>query len=293
MAHLVSTVVGSGTSETPHQPDPMVPIPYRLQRLRRETRDTFTLELRPAGSDRPFAFRPGQFNMLYAFGVGEVPISICGDPAPEDMLIHSIRAVGSVTRALTQLRPGDQVGVRGPFGQGWPLDQAEGRDLVLVAGGLGVPPLRPVIYQVLAERERYGQVNLIYGARHPGELLYLRELAEWRSRFDCSVDVTVDAADRSWRGPVGVVTTLIPRARFNSDKALAMICGPEIMMRFSLLELEKRGINPDRLYVSMERNMKCGLGQCGHCQLGPFFVCKDGPVFAFDRIRPWFGQSEV
>jgi NAD(P)H-flavin reductase len=274
-------------------PDSMVPVPYRVHRIQRETRDTCTLELKAADGERGFSFRPGQFNMLYTFGIGEVPISISGNPARWDTLVHTIRAVGPVTLAITELRPGDQVGVRGPFGHGWPVDEAVGQDLVLVTGGLGLPPLRPLIYQVLAQRERYGRISLLYGARNPAELVYLRELAEWRSRFDITVEVAVDAADSAWRGPVGVVTTLIPRARFEPENTVAMICGPEVMMRFSLLELEKHGIRPDRLFVSMERNMKCGLGQCGHCQLGPFFVCKDGPVFAFDRISPWFGKAEV
>ncbi len=188
---------------------------------------------------------------------------------------------------------GQQLGVRGPFGRGWPVEEAAGKDLVLVAGGLGLPPLRSVIYQVLAQRERFGQISLLYGARNPAELVYLREVAQWRSRFDITVEVTVDVGDSTWRGPVGVVTTLISRARFQPENTLAMICGPEIMMRFTLIELEKRGVSKDRLFLSMERNMKCGIGQCGHCQFGPFFVCKDGPVFDFQRLSPWFGKPEV
>jgi NAD(P)H-flavin reductase len=278
---------------TVSSPAPMIPVPYRVRHVHRESHDTFSLELKPVHEGSHFSFQPGQFNMLYAFGVGEVPISISGDPRPGPTLVHTVRAVGPVTQTITRLHVGQQLGVRGPFGRGWPVEEAVGKDLVLVAGGLGLPPLRSVIYQVMAERERFGQVSLLYGARNPAELVYLREVAQWRSRFDITVEVTVDAGNGAWRGPVGVVTTLIPRARFQPENTVAMICGPEIMMRFTLLELEKRGVNKDRLFLSMERNMKCGMGQCGHCQLGPWFVCKDGPVFDYQRISPWFGKAEV
>jgi NAD(P)H-flavin reductase len=273
--------------------DPMLPELFRVVKRRRETADTFTLQMQPADGAPGFSFLPGQFNMLYAFGVGEVPISISGDPGRDKGLIHTIRAVGQVSQALTRLQPGDRVGVRGPFGRPWPVDEARGCDLVIVAGGLGLAPLRPAIYQVLAHRAEYGKVELIYGARTPADLLYRRELERWRGRFDLRVHVTVDSALGDWRGNVGVVTAIISRARFDPAHTVALICGPGVMMRFTVAELQGQGVGLNNIYVSLERNMKCGLGLCGHCQLGPVFVCKDGPVFSYEAIKPWFEKREV
>ncbi len=266
---------------------PMLPQPYTVQRVRQETYDTFTLELVPAGgAGGAFHFAPGQFNMLYAFGVGEVAISISGDPGRPQKLVHTIRAIGATTKALGRLRRGDTVGVRGPFGSAWPVAEAAGRDLVIVAGGIGLAPLRPVVYHVLRNRQKYGNVVLMYGARTPDDLLYTKEVEQWRGRFDVDVQVTVDrASSSSWRGTVGVVTNFIPRARFDPSETVAMICGPEIMMRFAVEEMAEMETNPDNIYVSMERNMKCAVGFCGHCQFGPTFICKDGPVFAYGKIQ--------
>jgi NAD(P)H-flavin reductase len=266
--------------------EPLRPVPFRVAQLLRETADTFTLALEPLDGRR-FAFLPGQFDMLYVFGIGEVPISISGDPARPELLTHTIRAVGSVTRALQKLRPGEIVGVRGPFGTPWPLEAARGQDVVLVAGGIGLAPLRPVIYHALLQRGLYGRVQLLYGARTPHDLLFTRELKAWRSRFDMEVQVTVDRASGSWRGSVGVVTKLIDRAPIDAGSALAFVCGPEVMIRFSVMALEKRGLPHTSTFVSMERNMKCAVGLCGHCQFGPYFVCRDGPVFRYDRTLPW------
>ena len=271
---------------------PMVPRPWRVVRVRRETPDTKTLELEPA-EPLNFAFRPGQFNMLYVFGVGEVPISISGDPQNPQGLVHTVRAVGAVTRALCSLKRGDVVGVRGPFGSAWPVDEAEGSDVVIVAGGIGLAPLRPALYRVLANRGKYGNVALLYGARTPQDLLYRRELERWRGRFDLQVEVTVDAAGEGWYGHVGVVTKLIPRAEFDPDEAVALVCGPEIMMRFAVKALHERGVSLDNIYISMERNMKCAVGFCGHCQFGPQFICKDGPVFRFREIEGFFRVREI
>jgi len=273
--------------------DPMTPRPYRVQRLRQETSDTFTLELESEGGPRDFKFAPGQFNMLYAFGVGEVPISISGDPAKPSVLVHTTREVGNVTRAMRKLKPWDTLGVRGPFGVGWPITQARGADVVIVAGGIGLAPLRPVLYQVLAARNYYGRVVLLYGTRTPADILYRRELQQWRARFDLYVHVTVDRAIGNWQGNVGVVTSLIPRAPFDPHSAVAMVCVPEVMMRFTVQELERRGVALENIYVSMERNMKCAVGVCGHCQYGPNFICKDGPVFRYDRIQPLFAVREI
>jgi NAD(P)H-flavin reductase len=231
--------------------------------------------------------------MLYLFGVGEVPISISGSSTQTPVMVHTIRAVGVVTRAMRQLRRGDVIGLRGPFGSAWPVEEANGNDIVLVAGGIGLAPLRPVLYHVLVNRKQYGRVMLLYGARTPDDLLYVRELEQWRGRFDLDVQATVDSASPSWYGHVGVVTRLIARATFDPGNTVAMMCGPEVMMRFSVVELQRRGVAAESIFVSTERNMKCAVGFCGQCQFGPTFVCKDGPVFRYDRILPWFGKREI
>jgi len=273
--------------------DPMLPQPYRVQRVRREIPDTFTLELGPANGSSIPPFATGQFNMLYVFGVGEVPISISGNPAQPTPLVHTTRAVGTVTKAMRKLRPDDVIGVRGPFGSHWPIEHAQGKDVVIVAGGIGLAPLRSALYQITAQREKYGKVALLYGARTPSDILYQRELEHWRGRFDLEVYVTVDQATGTWRGSVGVVTKLIPRASFDRENTMALVCGPEVMMRFTVAELEKRGVASEHIYISMERNMKCAVGFCGHCQYGPHFVCKDGPVFQYSRVHSLFTKREI
>jgi NAD(P)H-flavin reductase len=271
----------------------MVPVPYRIERLKHETSDTFTIDLVPVNGNNGFSFLPGQFNMLYVFGVGEVPISISGDPGIPSVLEHTTRSVGAVTKSMGLLKPGATIGVRGPYGTGWPVTAVEGRDVVLVAGGIGLAPLRPVLHYLMAQRDKCRRIVLLYGARAPEDILFRRELERWRGKFDLEVQVTVDRAAGGWRGNVGVVTPLVARAPFDPSNTVAMLCGPEIMMRFTVMELEKRGVPAERTYVSMERNMKCAIGFCGHCQYGPSFICKDGPVFRFDRIAPIFGKAEI
>lgn len=271
----------------------LTPLGYLVRQVRRETHDVFSLLVEPAGRQGIGAFEPGQFNMLYAFGQGEAAISISGDPSRPQRLWHTVRQVGFVTRALTAMKRGDMLGVRGPFGTGWPTAAAEGHDLVVVAGGIGLAPLRPVICAVLNARERFRRVSILYGARTPDDLLYRNELEEWRGRFDLHVGVTVDRAPVSWRGEVGVVTGLLPRAPFDPERTVAMVCGPEIMMRFVARDLASAGVSPASIYLSMERNMRCGLGLCGHCQYGPTFVCKDGPVFAYGKIQRLLGTREI
>lgn len=273
---------------------PMHPDLYRVGHVRTETADTFTVELAPDDGARSKPFAPGQFNMVYVPGAGEIPISISGDPANEARLLHTTRVVGSVTRAMRRLSAGDVIGVRGPFGVGWPTEEeADGKDVVIVAGGIGLAPLRPVFYRLLARRQRYGKVVLLYGTRTPADLLFRREIEQWRARLDVDVFVTVDRASGRWRGNVGVVTTLIPKAPFNRLHTIAMICGPEVMMRFTAMKLEDRGVPASSIYVSLERNMKCGIGLCGHCQCGPTFICKDGPVYRYDRVKPLLTAREV
>jgi NAD(P)H-flavin reductase len=263
----------------------MLPVSYRVAGKRPETRDTWTLTLEPEGEELE-RFSPGQFAMLYSFGTGEVPISISADLTQPGPLRHTIRAVGAVTESLCALEDGAYVGVRGPFGTAWPIEEAEGRDIVVMAGGIGLAPLRPVIYHVLANRERYGRLCVMYGGRSPAELLYLDELREWRGHFDIQLDVAVDSAGPEWRGRVGVVTTLVQRTELDPDNATAFLCGPEVMMRFGAIALQGAGLPADCIQVSMERSMKCAVGHCGHCQLRELFICKDGPVFRLDVIEP-------
>ena len=274
-------------------PDPMLPQLYRIQHVRREIPDTFTLELEPEDGGNIPQFATGQFNMLYIFGFGEIPISISGDPAKRRPLVHTTRAVGTVSKAMRDLKPDDVIGVRGPFGSSWPIKQAEGKDIVIAAGGIGLAPLRSVMYHIISHREKYGKAVLLYGARTPADILYRRELENWRAHFDLEVYVTVDRATGSWRGSVGVVTRLIPRAPFDPQNTVTMVCGPEIMMRFTVVELEKRGVVQENIYVSMERNMKCAIGMCGHCQYGSNFVCRDGPVFPYSQIQGLLTKWEI
>jgi len=264
--------------------------PWRVTANRRESHDTVTLELDPP---EPFGFSPGQFNMLRVPGIGEVPISISGDPSAAGPVLHTIRDVGAVTHALCTARAGDQIGVRGPYGTSWPVRAAEGGDVVIVAGGIGLPPLRPAIYHVLAHRESFGRLVLLYGARTPSDLLFTGELAAWRSRFDLTVEVTVDTAGRDWHGNVGVVPDLIGRAAFEPGASVAFTVGPEIMMRFTVRALLAAGIPEDRVFLSMERDMQCAAALCGHCQLGPFLVCRDGPVFGYRPLARWLGVREL
>jgi anaerobic sulfite reductase subunit B len=269
----------------------MTPEPYRVVERTQETVDTWTLRLEPLGA--PVVPAPGQFDMLYAFGVGEVPISTSTVVEQGGVLTHTIRAVGAVTQALCALDPGAVIGVRGPYGTTWPLESAAGGDLVIVAGGIGLAPVRPAVHWALAHRDDYGAVCVLVGARTPGDLLYLHELEQWRSRFDVEVGVTVDSAVGDWHGRVGVVPKLIPAAAFDPEKATALVVGPEIMMRFTVAALLDRGMTKEQIHISMERNMRCGLGHCGHCQLGPVLICRDGPVFRYDEMEALMEVREL
>jgi anaerobic sulfite reductase subunit B len=272
-------------------PGPMAPLPFRVTRRRRELRDTWTLELEPVGG-APLVVAPGQFTMLYAFGIGEVPISV-SSAAAGGPLVHTVRAVGAVTQAICATRPGAVLGVRGPFGNTWPVDEAATSDVVIVAGGIGLAPLRPAVYEVLRRRGEYGEVALLYGSRTPADLLYAEELQRLRGRFDLQVDVTVDSAEGGWQGKVGVVPKLIAGARFDPASTVALVCGPEIMMHYAARALLDRGVAPSRIYLSMERNMRCGLGHCGHCQLGPTLICRDGPVYRYDELEQLMAVREL
>lgn len=262
----------------------------RVRRAWRELPDVVTLDLGAPGGDVA-EHAPGRFQMLYAFGVGEAAISI--SQVGPDALLHTIREVGPVSRALAALRAGDTLGVRGPFGRGWPLADARGRDLLLIAGGLGLAPLRPALHAALDARGDYRRVVLLFGARQPRQLLWADELRRWAARDDVQVEVTVDHADATWHGHVGVVPDLLPRVAFEPARTTAMVCGPEIMMRFTAQALRAAGVAATDIHLSMERNMQCGIGLCGHCQFGPTFVCRDGPVMALERIEPWLTVREA
>jgi NAD(P)H-flavin reductase len=268
----------------------MAPRPFRVVRRSRETADTWTLELEPAvgAGLRP---GPGQFTMLYAFGIGEVPISV--SRLDGSHLIHTVRAVGAVTEAVCASRPGAALGVRGPFGNTWPIREVEGGDVVVVAGGIGLAPLRPVVHHVLEERSRFGRGLLLYGGRTPQDLLYRRELDELRRRDDLDVRLIVDTAGPEWRDRVGVVPKLVGDVEFDAASATAFVCGPEIMMQFTARALLERGVAADRIYASMERNMTCGLGYCGHCQLGSTLICRDGPVYRWDELDELLAVREL
>ncbi len=281
----------TSTAELP--PDPMLPRPFRVRHLRRETAETKTIELEAVGGPPGLTFAPGQFTMVYVFGVGEVPMSITGDPARTDRLVHTVRGVGAVSKAIGALKRGDEVGIRGPFGTGWPVAAAEGQDVVVVAGGVGLAPLRPAIYHLLAHRARFGRVWLLYGARTPDDLLYRQEVERWQREAAIEVSVMVDRAPSGWPGAVGVPTQLLSRLPIEPARTVAMTCGPEIMMRYTTRELEHCGLDGSRIFLSMERNMQCAVGFCGHCQFGSDFICRDGPVMTADRILARMAVREV
>lgn len=264
---------------------PMVPARYEVVNRHEETADSVTLALMPidAPIDDP---GPGQFAMLYAFGIGEVPISVSGCPHREGVLWHTIRGVGATSRALCALQPGSVVGVRGPFGVGWDVNAAVGGDALVVGGGIGLAPLRPVIREVLAQRDRFGQVAILIGARTPDDLLYAEEIEQWRALPDVHVEVTVDVASRGWDGHVGLITTLLDPLPVTAGAATTFLCGPEVMIRVTSRNLVEIGADAERVFVSLERNMHCAIRQCGHCQLGPLFVCADGPVVTWAVAAP-------
>jgi anaerobic sulfite reductase subunit B len=289
------------TREHAHAPaaqnPPMRPSRYVVAARRAETYDTVTLMLRPA-EDPIEAPRPGQFTMLYAYGVGEVPVSVSGfrpggsRGTRDQVLVQTIRGVGAVTRALCAAAPGDMIGMRGPFGTDWQPHRADGRDMLVVAGGIGLAPLRPVLLTALAERARYDRVVLLVGARSPDDLIFTRELDTWRRR-GADVRVTVDHGQAGWTGQVGLVTRLIDGAIEDPAGTVAFVCGPEIMMRLCAEALVNRGVPAADIQVSLERNMRCGAALCGHCQLGPLLLCRDGPVVSYAEAAPLTVKKEL
>jgi NAD(P)H-flavin reductase len=289
------------TTELAERPEPVcgmdswIPVPARILDVKDENFNTktFTMEFCDEHIRDTYRFAAGQFNMVYLPGVGEAAISVSSNPHQPRRLAHTIRMVGTVTRAIGRLKPGDTVGLRGPFGTGWPLHRVKGQDLVILGGGIGLAPLRPVVHWVLQHRDHCRRVVLLYGCRTPEDRLYVDELAQWSEDPALDVLVTVDNATSGWTGPVGVVTNLMRRVKVNAERTIVMVCGPRILNRVAAWNFLQLHVPSSQVYVSLERNMNCGFGRCGHCQYGPKFVCKDGPVFCFDDIADIFAKEEI
>lgn len=257
----------------------------RILRIRQLTalEKVFTIEL-PEG--KSLDHRPGQFVEVSVLGVGEAPISISSSPSRSNGTFElCIRRAGDVTGAIHRLQPDDQVGIRGPFGHGFPIEKFRGKDLLFAPGGLGLAPLRSLINQVLDERAHFGRIIILYGARNPAELLFMDELQEWAEREDIELHITVDRGDETWSGNTGVITTLFPKISVYPRNTVAVTCGPPVMYRFVLMELLGKGISEGNIYLSLERRMKCGVGKCGHCQINNVYACQSGPVFAYKEIK--------
>lgn len=268
------------------RPNPWLPETVAIRAITAEVEGVATYHLAFADESRGTAYRfqPGQFNMLYLPGAGEMAISLSAAPETAETLAHTVRVVGNVTKSLAKLHPGETLGLRGPYGSSWPLAECVGRDVVIIAGGIGLAPLRGAIYHLLRNRGQFGRMSLLYGSRSPTLLLFEREYADW-SRGGMSVEVTVDRATPDWHGNVGVVTLLVEQLQaFDPVNCVVLCCGPEVMMRFTAQAAVERGVPASQIWVTLERNMQCAVGLCGHCQLGPEFICKDGPVFRYDRV---------
>jgi len=273
--------------------DPHMPHEAEVVERVQESPQVFTLRLRLAGAGvhERYAFQPGQFNMLYCHGLGEVPISIVSDPEDESLLDHTIRPLGRVTHGLARLQAGDRLGVRGPYGRGWPVSDCDGGDVVLVTGGLGCAPVMSVINYVLKRRGRFARLVIMQGVKHSDDLIWREQYERWAAMPETQVLLAADVGDSRWPWDVGPVTTLFDRATFDRDNSMVMMCGPEVMMRVASKDLIARGVPAGAIWLSLERNMKCAMGQCGHCQLGGDFVCRDGPVFPYPQIAPLFGEK--
>jgi NAD(P)H-flavin reductase len=273
---------------------PMLPYWAKITEIQPEAPGvaTYWLKFDDAAVRKGYTFRPGQFNMIYLPGYGEAAISISSDYHDNEKIGHTVRSIGNVTNKLARMKVGDPVGVRGPFGSYWPLEDAKGSDILIATGGIGFPPLRPVLYHIIRHRADYGRVVLLYGARTPRDLQYQSEYETW-TKNGIETLITVDRADDTWSGTVGVVPMLFYRLRMEPQRSYVFTCGPEIMIRFVVFEALARRVPLNRIFLSLERNMKCGMGFCGHCQLGPYFVCKDGPVFSYEQLEPYYNVEEL
>jgi NAD(P)H-flavin reductase len=287
---MISTI---GKTHAISPSEPMMPYWAEIQEIVQEAPgvSTYWLQFLDPELRQGFHFRAGQFNMVLVPGVGEAAISISSDVEDTRRIGHTIRAVGNVTSAISRMSVGDVLGIRGPFGSCWNLDEFMGKDVVIAAGGVGLPPIRPVLYYIQHHRHEFGNVIVLYGARTPNDLQFAREYQAWQDA-GIEINVTVDRGDDSWQGRVGVVPILFYHTNVNPHNTVILTCGPEVMIRFVIFEALARRVPPERIFVSLERNMKCGLGSCGHCQIGPFFVCRDGPVFSFDKLQPYVNVEE-
>ncbi len=268
--------------------------PARIVARRTETEGifTFTLQFMDADLRRSYAFKAGQFNMLYAPGIGEVAISIVSDPTEPELVEHTIRIVGRVTGVMAEWKVGDVVGLRGPYGNGWPVEQARSRDVVIITGGLGCAPTVGVINYIFRRRDQYGELHILHGVKTPNDLLYHERFDEWRRAPRTKVYLTSDRPDKSWHYRIGVVTELFDELDL-PQSSIVMMCGPEVMMRMAARSLLGKGIGDDSIYLSMERRMECAVGLCGHCQWREHFVCKDGPIFSYRVARELFRVSGI
>ena len=273
--------------------NPYLPHEARILEVIRESPSLFTLRLQFTDPEvqAGYSFAPGQFNMVYLFGVGEVAISIVSDPKEEHIVDHTIRSVGRVTKGLAKLAAGDRIGLRGPYGRGWPLLAAEQKDVIVVTGGLGCAPVVSVINYVMRRRERFGRLNIVQGVKHSSDLIWADRYDQWRQLPDTQVLLAADAGAPLWPWHIGRVTDLFAKLEFDPERCIVMMCGPEGMMHVVVREMLQRGLRESDLWLSMERNMQCALGHCGHCQFGPRFVCKDGPVFCYHDIKSLFGKT--
>lgn len=273
--------------------DPYLPLEAEIIERKQETPTVFTLQLRFTEQEhhKHFHFRPGQFNMLYLYGVGEVAISIVSDPTETSILTHTIRAIGRVTHALEKLQPGAIIGVRGPYGRGWPLEQIMGKDVIVLTGGLGCAPTVSVINYILARREKYGHLTILQGVKHSDDFIFRKQYALWQKSPNTSIHIAADQAGPKWPWSIGYVTDMINKIELNPQNTMVMMCGPEMMMSTAINVLHTKNVPDHHIYLSMERNMECGIGQCGHCQYGGFFICKDGPIFSYSEIKELFHEQ--
>ena len=272
--------------------DPKIENPYRPNLARvteifreTDTIKTFKFKFLDKNLQSSFFFLPGQFIQVSVFGIGEIPLTLCSTPFNNDFFQISVRRIGNVTNALFNLKEGDIIGVRGPYGNGYPINQMMYKNIVMVAGGIGFPPVRSLIEYILSRRNYFGNLWLLYGARDPTDIVFRKDLEKWKKEKDFNILITVDRAPQGWKGNVGVVTTLFKKVEIPSENIVGIVCGPPIMMKFVTQELQKLGLRDDQIYLSMERLMQCGIGKCGHCNIGKKYVCKDGPVFSYDELK--------
>ena len=265
--------------------NPYMPLPAKIEGVVDETSDIKTFFIR---SVNPLSFKAGQFVELSVPGLGEAPFTPSSSPAVSDRMEITIMRVGKVTDRLHSVSPGEEIAIRGPLGQPYPLEIFKGREVLIVGGGVGIAPLRALLFALFDEIDEYKKIILRYGARTPDDIVYRKAISDaWGKSDVMDVMLTVDKADESWTGNEGVVTTILEKDKLNPDvkNGVAVVCGPPIMMKFTTLKLLDRGYAPENIYLSMEKNMSCGVGKCGHCRLGPYYACKDGPVFTYDKIK--------